>query len=137
MPVYFEKDEVEYNEETIEVLLEESIENAINNHYMETGDKSNIDYEIGFEDENPPHSIEGNLNIHYQNIEMEIGFELSKGRSTSFKLDYFPSTEDEIESANTEVIFNYLADSIDSMIGLEGDGPANSFKNNLSPRWRE
>lgn len=137
MPVYFEEDDLEYNIENVETFLEESVENAINKHYLETGDTSSIKYELEFEENNPPHIIQGNLNIHHQDLEMNIDFKLSKMVTTSFKLDYFPSTEEEIESEDTTVIFNYLADSIDSMIGLKGDGPSNNFKNNLSPRWTE
>ena len=137
MPVYFEKNETVYDESTIETMLKESVENAINNHYMETGDTSHIDYVIEFDEEQPPHTVQGNLNINYQNIEMDIGFRLDRSRSKSFNLDYFPSTEEEIKSDDVEAIFNYLTDSIDSIIGLEGDGSLNIFKSNLNPCWRE
>lgn len=131
MPVYFEKEGHEYNIDTVETVLEESIENAIQDYCWETGEFTDIDYEIEL-DGSEPYRVKGDLTISYEDTEDSVKIELKTSRSDMLKMEYFGANMPE----ESRMIFGYLEENIDSILEMDRVGEEKRFKNTRLSRWR-
>lgn len=131
MPIYFKKDDHSYNEDSLEVLLEESVENAVEAHYRETSKLLDIDYEIEL-DSSKPHTVEGNVILEIEGDEEKLDIEYSSSRGDILKMDYWP----ERVSEDGKIIMEYLKDNIDSMVSMEKVNRGTFFTNN-DTMWRD
>lgn len=131
MPIYFKKETHEYNIDTIETVLEESIENATQDYFWETGDSMQIEYEIDLDD-SEPYRVKGDLTISYEDTEDKVNVELKTSRSDMFKMEYLGATMPE----ESRAVFGYLEDNIDSMLELDKVEEEKRFKTTQLSKWR-
>ena len=131
MPLYFKKDDHSYNEDSLEILLEESVENALEAHYFETSKLLDVDYEINL-DSSIPHTIEGDIVLEIEGNEEKMDIEYSSSRGNVLKGDYWP----EKVSEDGKIIMEYIKDSIDSMVEMERAEIDKFFTNN-DTMWKD
>lgn len=114
MPIYFQKDDHEYNCDSIETLLEESVENAIQDHFHETGNPGKIDYSIKIDD-GAPHKVKAELNLSHSDGKDRAKIDFSSYKEDILKLEYLGSDMSE----TSKIVLDYFENNLDSMIEME------------------
>lgn len=131
MPIYFKKDDHSYNEDSLEVLLEESVENAVEAHYRETSKLLDVDYEINL-DSSIPHTIEGDIVLEVEGNEEKMDIEYNSSRGNVLKSEYWP----EKVSEDGKIIMEYIKDNIDSIVSMEKVN-RDTFLTNNDTMWKD
>lgn len=133
MPVYFRKDDSERDADTVETLLEESIENALSDLYHEIGEHPEIDYTIEIDDRFA-RSFDADIILkNPDRTNRSIDFSMNTSRDTSIEVEYKGRTMDELDRA----LAGYFVENLDSMLEMQRDDPSKRFKNTNYARWRD
>lgn len=133
MPVYFRKDDSERDAETVETLLEESMENALSDLYHEIGEDPEIDYTIEIDDRFA-RSFDAEVTLgDPRKANNSIKFSMNTSRDTSVEVNYMGGAMEELDRA----LAGYFVESLDSMLEMERDEPSNRFRNRNYAKWRD
>jgi GDP-D-mannose dehydratase len=125
MYVYFRKDDSERDAETVETLLEESMENALSDLSYEIGEHPEIDYTIEIDDRFA-RSFEAEVTLgDPKKANNSIKFSMNTSYHSSVEVEYLGAAMEELNRA----LAGYFVENLDSMLEMQRDEPERRFKN--------